>query len=327
MDTGNADDERNFPILVIDIVKNVLSRTNSPDKLSEYITTKMRELTGAQTAVMVEYTHSDSTSARCRTIVVSPERNLSAAESDRIDRLISVVHGLDHTTFWHDDQNDKDNAILVPLRVDDSRVGALMLFNIPDDYRYESAVKLFDMLATIIALVLRDSMMLKRQEHLIKLRTDELRASEERFRAIFESLPMGIYIYRIEPDGRLIFKGGNPAADAMTGFDSSSAIGKTIEDAFPALVGTDIPDRYRAVAIDGTPSYWPEVPYSYGDILGVFEVWAFQTMPRQVTVVFLDITERKRAEAEHRRLEAQVQHAQKLESLGVLAGGIAHDFN
>jgi len=40
-----------------------------------------------------------------------------------------------------------------------------------------------------------------------------------------------------------------------------------------------------------------------------------------------DITESKRAEAERRDLERQVQHAQKLESLGVLAGGLAHDFN
>jgi PAS domain S-box-containing protein len=40
-----------------------------------------------------------------------------------------------------------------------------------------------------------------------------------------------------------------------------------------------------------------------------------------------DITERKYAEEEQRKLEAQLQYVQKMEALGTLAGGIAHNFN
>ena len=43
--------------------------------------------------------------------------------------------------------------------------------------------------------------------------------------------------------------------------------------------------------------------------------------------VIHDITDRKRLEAERLEIERKSLHAQKLESLGVMAGGIAHDFN
>ncbi len=156
---------------------------------------------------------------------------------------------------------------------------------------------------------------------------EALRQSEEKFRRIVESSPLAMHFYTLDLNGDLIFTGGNPTADRMLGISHQELIGKIIEEAFPELNGTNIPDMYRNVATGELDQQSFETAYDDGKVNGIFDVQVYRSGPGTIAVNFMDISDRKRNEEDRLNLEKQLLHAQKLESLGVLAGGIAHDFN
>jgi PAS domain S-box-containing protein len=116
-----------------------------------------------------------------------------------------------------------------------------------------------------------------------------LQMSEERFRSIIGAIPMGVLIPTHQRPTSS--SGANPAADRILGVNCQRYLGKTIEEAFPPLAQTEIPDRYRAAAADGTPWHTQQIIYQDALIRGAYEVDAFQTAPGTVVSCF-DITRR-----------------------------------
>jgi PAS domain S-box-containing protein len=139
---------------------------------------------------------------------------------------------------------------------------------------------------------------LKATEQQLKANISALRLSEEKFRNIVDCSPLGIHMYSLEDDGRLIFTGYNPAADNILRVDHGQFIGKTIEEAFPPLIQTEVPERYRQAARDGRPWHAENIEYKDGRIAGAFEVHAFQTSQGQMAAKFIDITRRVRLQEE-----------------------------
>jgi PAS domain S-box-containing protein len=159
-----------------------------------------------------------------------------------------------------------------------------------------------------------------------KLTEDALRISQEKFTKAFMLSPDVIMYSRLD-DGKIAFV--NEAFKEIFG-DDETIIGKT---GLEINLWDDPEDRKKVYEILEAEGKLNNFEFffrnKYGDKrCGLMSAGVLEVNGVEYLLTFgRDITDNKRLEAERLEMERKLLHAQKLESLGVMAGGIAHDFN
>ena len=168
-----------------------------------------------------------------------------------------------------------------------------------------------------------------RSWHGLKEMAARLAATEERYRTLFETMPQGVVHY--STDGRVL--GANPAAQQILGLPEADMA------TLPGIIS-------RAVREDGTPLRPEELPVATamrtgkivtGQVLGVphgrtgelrwLEATAVpdsldeEGRPRRAYVMFADVTDQRRVEAELQERTSLLGRLQEANVLGVVLVG------
>ena len=147
---------------------------------------------------------------------------------------------------------------------------------------------------------------------------EELRASETRYRLMFDNSPLPKWMYDVET---LRFLDANETTVRDYGYTRDELLTMTIKDIRPPEDVPALLEAERRTELLPKFGIW-RLRKKSGEIIQVELTKHTFTLGGRVTrlAVGRDVTERL-------RLEEQLRQSQKMEAVGRLAGGVAHDFN
>lgn len=160
----------------------------------------------------------------------------------------------------------------------------------------------------------------------LQLMAKRLQESELLYRTLFEQSPDGIVLWSAQDLKPLQF---NPAAYTMLGYTGEEFSSMSVKDLQFTADEKHMSGIMDILLKEGSASYETVYRTKSGSKCQVLISLKMLTLGDHQAILSIrrDMAKVKQAEEERSKLEQQLLHAQKLESLGVLAGGIAHDFN